>query len=113
MTKLTLNVVQAIDDLRNKVNSDPILQSLLYDLNLMPEQIGNDSRKWGYVESIVNHFEDALKQYEGKVAVPVDELVILKKIAIASGVSAKDLEGDFSVIESMINAMLNARPYGS
>lgn len=41
----------------SKVNETPILQSLLYDLDLLPEQIANsyDANK---LISIVNHFSE-------------------------------------------------------
>lgn len=38
------------------VNMRPILQSMLYDLNLLPEQTMN-SRRWHYTVSAVLHME--------------------------------------------------------
>jgi hypothetical protein len=43
-------------------NETPLLQSLLYDINLMPEQLEEGSRQWGYMLSIAEHFERALAQ---------------------------------------------------
>ena len=48
--------------LREKVNASAILQSLLYDLDLLPEQIKNDDiRRWQYVACIVVTIEDMMK----------------------------------------------------
>lgn len=39
------------------INSTPILQSLLYDINLLPECIAKgDNVRWAYMHSIVSHF---------------------------------------------------------
>ena len=41
-----------------EINKSALLQSLLYDIDLLPEQIkDDDARRWGYVESIVVHFK--------------------------------------------------------
>lgn len=43
------------------INSQPILQSLLYDINLLPEVI-KDAEHFGYMVAVCNHFEMALKK---------------------------------------------------
>jgi hypothetical protein len=48
---------ELVKRLREKVNASPVYQSLFYDLNLLPEQIGDDLGEWAKVETIVNHFE--------------------------------------------------------
>lgn len=43
-----------------RINRSSLLLSLLYDIDLLPEQIkDDDERRWGYVQSIVNHFDKA------------------------------------------------------
>jgi hypothetical protein len=42
------------------VNYDATLQSLLYDLNLLPEQTQRDPLKWGYTVAVVAHFDVAV-----------------------------------------------------
>ena len=41
------------------VNSTPLIQSLLYDLNLLPEQTGNDPSRWHYTMAAVWHMKRA------------------------------------------------------
>lgn len=40
----------------NIISSYPELQSLLYDLNLLPEQLKPDTDKWNYMKLIVMGF---------------------------------------------------------
>lgn len=42
------------------VNDTPALQSLLYDLNLLPEQTQHDPQRWRYTVAVVSHFDGAL-----------------------------------------------------
>jgi hypothetical protein len=47
-----------IESLKNRINDSAKLQSLLYDIDLLPEQLQDDDlRRWGYVEAVVLHFE--------------------------------------------------------
>lgn len=39
------------------INATPILQSLLYDINLLPEQLGRDGAKWAQMHCVVSHFK--------------------------------------------------------
>lgn len=39
------------------INEHPVLQSLLYDINLLPEQLERDSRHWGYMLAVVRHWQ--------------------------------------------------------
>lgn len=58
--KTESNAAATIKTLCEKINASPFLQSLLYDIDLLPEQIKDDDlRRWGYVEAIVGHFESA------------------------------------------------------
>lgn len=41
------------------INETPILQSLLYDINLLPEQI-KDQVRWGYLVAVCSHYEMAV-----------------------------------------------------
>lgn len=53
--------------LLKKINHDPILMSLLYDLDLMPEQIKPGTKAWADMASIVAHWlaaEDRFKRQE-------------------------------------------------
>lgn len=51
-----------------QISKSPLLQSLLYDLNLLPEQLKDeDVKQWVYLESIVGRIgqlERALSRYE-------------------------------------------------
>lgn len=38
------------------VNDTPALQSLLYDLDLLPEQTADDPKRWFYTVTAANHF---------------------------------------------------------
>lgn len=44
------------ESLFNIISSYPELQSLLYDLNLLPEQLKPDTDKWNYMKLIVMGF---------------------------------------------------------
>ncbi len=51
------------DDERNickMANSSPRLQSLLYDLNLLPEQTLGNPKAWAYTVTVVEHMNAAL-----------------------------------------------------
>jgi hypothetical protein len=41
------------------INSAPLVQSLLYDINLLPEQIHN-ARHWNYMVAVCSHMHRAL-----------------------------------------------------
>ncbi len=52
------DIAAQLDLLRAKVNASPLLTSLLYDIDLLPEQIKDgDLRRWGYVAAIIGHIE--------------------------------------------------------
>lgn len=46
------------------INSQPILASLLYDINLLPEQIGRDVSRWRSMHSVVSHFRLLFAAFE-------------------------------------------------
>lgn len=48
------------DELVRYANTQPILLSLLYDMNLMPEQLKEGSFRWGEMCNIIGHFRQAL-----------------------------------------------------
>lgn len=48
------------DAICKAVNNTPLLQSLLYDLNLLPEQTHQCELRWGYTVAVVNHFGFAI-----------------------------------------------------
>lgn len=69
-----------IDALRAKINASTTLQSLLFDIDLLPEQIKDgDLRRWGYVQAIIGHLESMIKllvesrkwQSEGEFGAPL------------------------------------------
>jgi hypothetical protein len=41
------------------INSTPLVQSLLYDINLLPECVG-DGRQWAYMVAVCEHMKAAL-----------------------------------------------------
>lgn len=44
------------------INAQPILQSLLYDINLLPECIARgDDLRWAQMHAVVEHFRLALR----------------------------------------------------
>ena len=43
------------------VNETPLLQSMLYDLNLLPEQTLDDPKRWGYTVSATMHMMEAIQ----------------------------------------------------
>lgn len=45
------------DELYAYINKTPELQSLLYDLDLLPEQLKDDTHLWRGMENIVEHFK--------------------------------------------------------
>lgn len=64
MTDSDERALRIKDELRAKINASPLLQSLLYDIDLMPEQIKpDDLRRWGYVEAIAGHCEVLNAEY--------------------------------------------------
>lgn len=61
------------NDLLNFINDNPILQSCLYDIDMMPEQLirgnmlfqqrtGRKSKAWCDMLIIASHFRDALRK---------------------------------------------------
>jgi hypothetical protein len=40
-----------------KINEDPILFSLLYDLDLLPEQLEEGTPNWGMMLCIIEHWK--------------------------------------------------------
>ena len=44
----------------------PVVQSLLYDINLLPEQI-TTGKHWFYMLSVLSHMDSALKRESGEV----------------------------------------------
>jgi hypothetical protein len=44
------------------INSTAVLQSLLFDLNLLPEQLEEDSPNWDRMLCIVWHFQEFERQ---------------------------------------------------
>jgi hypothetical protein len=52
------------------INSTPLVMSLLYDINLLPEQIDN-GRRWYYMVAVCEHMERALAALPASPAVPV------------------------------------------
>lgn len=55
------------------VNDDATLQSLLYDLNLLPEQTQRDPLRWGYTVAVVAHFDVAVTAERERCAAHVQE----------------------------------------
>lgn len=55
--------IEAIAEIRKLVNSTPLLQSLLYDLNLLPEQCTEPKHEF-YLLSVVNHFQHLTAEIE-------------------------------------------------
>ena len=43
------------------IGESPLIMSLLYDLNLMPEQVCSETKQEGYMISIVEHMLRAAK----------------------------------------------------
>jgi hypothetical protein len=56
------------DDICALVNGTPVLQSLLYDLNLLPEQTMRDPLRWGHTQSVAYHMLDAAIRQAAKAA---------------------------------------------
>ena len=62
MTRLRARVAKAIED-------HPLIASLLYDLDLMPEQVKRgDKRREGYMDAVVAHMLAALAPVQSNVA---------------------------------------------
>lgn len=45
------------------VNEELVVQSLLYDMDLLPEQIRKDSKSWPEMLNIVQHFKAAKNKW--------------------------------------------------
>lgn len=43
------------------ISTNPLIASLLYDINLLPEQI-RDERRYGYMLATISHMLEALKR---------------------------------------------------
>lgn len=52
------------DELVKFANSNPALLSLLYDLNLLPEQLQPGSWRWGDMLNVIAHFQSAITRAE-------------------------------------------------
>ena len=62
MTRLRARVAKAIED-------HPLIESLLYDLDLLPEQVKRgDKRLEGYMDAVVAHMLAALAPVQSNVA---------------------------------------------
>jgi hypothetical protein len=61
-------------ELTKFINATPLVLSLLYDINLLPEQIDN-ARHWAYMVAVCEHMRAALALPPGELsgAVPSDE----------------------------------------
>lgn len=46
-----------LDEMRTLINKDAVLQSLLYDLDLMPEQLDEQSAEWNRMRCICAHWK--------------------------------------------------------
>ena len=55
------------------VNASPLLQSLLYDVNLLPEQTLRDDVRWAYTVALVRHVEIGLAMEREACAALCDE----------------------------------------
>ena len=50
------------EELLDVINETPLLQSLLYDIDLLPEQIKEgDERRYGYMLAVIGHMQSALR----------------------------------------------------
>lgn len=110
-------------DLFKLINSQSILQSLLYDLNLLPECC-RDAMQWHHMVTICGHFEMALKKaapgavQDGFVRVPVVATKEMCKAAVifANGnavyknVAAGALEVEEQIYGEAYAAMIAAAP---
>jgi hypothetical protein len=62
-------------ELLERINTNSIVLSLLYDLGLLPEQAGDDPDKWNRIASVVQHIERAIaaqKAPQPRTAEPAD-----------------------------------------
>jgi hypothetical protein len=50
------------------INKTPILQSLLYDLNLLPEQLKEGTKEWDYMMATVLHFQACEAEQSKRIA---------------------------------------------
>jgi len=59
-------VKKQLQELRDFINDEMIVQSLLYDMNLLPEQLEEGSKEFAMMVNIVCHFksfkEETLKK---------------------------------------------------
>ncbi len=54
--ELPAEIQQESRELLKFINSTPIMLSLLYDLNMMPEQLTERTKPWFDMLNIANHF---------------------------------------------------------
>lgn len=64
-------VKPAAPELMAYINRTPLVQSLLYDINLLPEQI-EDSRRWAYMAAVCEHMKVAASAFPTE---PTDAMV--------------------------------------
>ena len=75
------------------VNATPAIQSLLYDLNLLPEQTLGDAKRWDYTVTVVRHMQlAAMSAPAGSVQVPVEpteeQIDAMSRVVIVDGYTA-------------------------
>lgn len=59
----------------------PVVQSLLYDINLLPEQI-TTSKHWFYMLSVLSHMDNALKREQCEIHYNADALKAARTLGI-------------------------------
>ena len=68
-------------ELCEKISSSTILQSLLYDLDLLPEQLKDDDvKRWIYIETIVGHVDKLERELAAEKEARVKEEKIIDNL---------------------------------
>ena len=80
------------------INETPVVQSCLYDLDLMPEQLNRGSKEWDRMLLIVFHFREGLSACQAKLREAEHDLTRHIQIVAASEARAERLEKALSQI---------------
>lgn len=68
-------------ELLHFINETPLMQSLLYDLDLMPEQLTENSPRWETVAIIAGHLKEALSRPPASPTAGSETLLLHEKVA--------------------------------
>lgn len=55
------------------INAEPLIQSLLYDLNILPEQTADDPVRYVYTWTVVQHMREQAKRATARYLMQMHE----------------------------------------